>query len=253
MNTPLETVNRLVLAINQGDLVTAVAPSTIPGEHSCWALSESEPVMLLAPSAESGDCQSRERRSRQVPFRSVSSCITLLVWFGTAELQAQNVWDQADRATRRLPPSAFENLPAPVRADLERRSCTIPQVWHDSIPGNVANGEFHRPGQTDWAVLCSVGRRSAILVYQDGMADSVEELSLSPDKDYLQGVGNGRIGFSRAIGIARPGFIRQAYEQYGGLRPPPLDHAGINDAFVEKGSVIWYWHRGKWMRLTGSD
>jgi hypothetical protein len=189
----------------------------------------------------------------QMPFRSVSPCISLLVWFGTAEIQAQNVWDQADRETRRLPPSAFENLPEPVRTDLERRGCTIPQVWHDSIAGNVASGEFHRPGQTDWAVLCSVSRVSAVLVYQNGIADSVEELAPSPDKNYLQGVGDGRIGFSRGIGTAAPRFIRQAYEQYGGPRPPPLDHVGINDAFVGKGSVIWYWHGGKWMQLSGSD
>jgi hypothetical protein len=188
-----------------------------------------------------------------MPYRSVFRGISLLVWLVTAEIQAQSPWDQADRETRRLPPSAFENLPRPVRADLERRGCTIPQVWHDSIPGNIASGEFHRSGQTDWAVLCSVGRVSAVLVYQNGMADSVEELSPTPDKSYLQGVGDGRIGFSRAIGIAGPRFVRQAYDRYGGPRPPPLDHDGINDAFAGKSSVVWYWHRGKWRQLTGSD
>jgi hypothetical protein len=30
-------------------------------------------------------------------------------------------------------------------------------------------------------------------------------------------------------------------------------HAGINDVFVGKASVVWYWHQGKWLELTGAN
>ena len=59
--------------------------------------------------------------------------------------------------------------------------------------------------------------------------------------------------FSRAIGIADSAFIQSRFDAYGGTRPPTLDHHGINDVFPGKGSVVWYWHRGTWLQLQGSD
>ncbi len=176
-----------------------------------------------------------------------------LLPFTLVTLHAQDRWDQADLQTLRLPPSAFLSLPAPVRADLERRGCTVPQVWTDSVPANVISGHFKTAGGTDWAILCSVDRVSTILVYWEGRADSVAELGSTPDKHYLQGVGGGRTGFSRAIAVVDSGFIRKRYEWYGGQEPPSLDHDGINDAFVEKASGVWYWYQGKWLQLTGAD
>jgi len=121
------------------------------------------------------------------------------------------------------------------------------------VPANVISGHFRTAAQTDWAVLCSVDRVSTILVYWEGGTDSVAELGSAPDKAYLQGVGGGRIGFSRAIAVVDGRFIRQRFEEFGGPEPPPLDHEGINDAFVEKASGVWYWYQGKWLRLTGAD
>ncbi len=173
-----------------------------------------------------------------------------LAW-GT--LRAQEAWDNADRDTRRLAPSMFRGLPASVRADLARRGCTVPQVWYDTVPGNVISGRFRTAKQTDWAVLSSVNRVSSILVYWNGQPDSVAEVASAADKNYLQGVGGGRIGFSRAIATVDAPFIRRNSQGFGGPTPPPLDHEGINDAFVEKASSVWYWHEGKWLRLTGVD
>jgi hypothetical protein len=176
--------------------------------------------------------------------------ILSLAW-GT--LHGQAAWDGADRDTRRLTPSMFRGLPGLVRTDLERRGCTVPQVWYDTVPGNVISGHFRTAAQTDWAVLCSVNSVSSILVYWRGRADSVAEVGSAADKGYLQGVGGGRIGFSRAIAAVDARFIRRNYQEFGGPTPPPLDHDGINDAFVEKASGVWYWHEGKWLRLTGVD
>ena len=80
------------------------------------------------------------------------------------------------------------------------------------------------------------------------------ELARQPDRNYLQNVGpGGVIGFSRALGVADPKFIREHHEWYGGPEPPPLDHDGINDMFVGKASVVWYRHAGRWLQLTGAD
>lgn len=35
--------------------------------------------------------------------------------------------------------------------------------------------------------------------------------------------------------------------------PPPPDHDGIKDIFVEKASVVLYWHGGRWVKLQGAD
>ncbi|PYR66590.1 MAG: hypothetical protein DMG20_12690 [Acidobacteria bacterium] len=40
---------------------------------------------------------------------------------------------------------------------------------------------------------------------------------------------------------------------YGGPKPPPIDHLGINDVFIEKASVVWYFYQGKWLQLQGAD
>src|SRR6266480_1397778 len=70
-------------------------------------------------------------------------------------------FDEAEQRIVRLSPSAFPELPGNVVKGLQRRGCTIPQ--NTRKPQNVVAGQFARPGQTDWAVLCSVNRVSSIL------------------------------------------------------------------------------------------
>jgi hypothetical protein len=162
-------------------------------------------------------------------------------------------WDSAERAIRRLPPSAFAQLPAPVRRDLERRGCTVPQAFYPETPHNVVSGQFTRVGRVEWAVLCSTRDSSRILVYGGDSATGPNELAVEADKGKLQTIGDGKIGYSRAIGRARPATMRRLATDFGGKVPEPLDHDGINDAFLEKASAIHYLHRGKWMLLRGMD
>ena len=62
-------------------------------------------------------------------------------------------------------PAAFPELPANLVQELQRRQCTIPQETFSKKRNNVIKGEFARPGQTDWGVLCSVKGVSTILVF----------------------------------------------------------------------------------------
>jgi hypothetical protein len=105
----------------------------------------------------------------------------------------------------------------------------------------------------DWAVLCSRDRVSSILVFPGGSADSMVELESSPDVNWLQGLGGTQIGFSRAIDVADPQYIVRHSKAYGGPTPPPLDHDGINNIFIEKASSVLYWHEGQWLQLQGAD
>jgi hypothetical protein len=90
-------------------------------------------------------------------------------------------------------------------------------------------------------------------VFRGISATSVVDLAGEPDEGALQEIGNDAIGYSRALGVADATYIREHYARYGGPKPPPLDHDGINDIFIEKGSVVWYWYGGRGLKLTGAD
>jgi hypothetical protein len=179
---------------------------------------------------------------------------------GSMQVRSADVWDAADRAVVRLPPSAFPSLPEIVKRDLERRKCTVPQADPAAIgPApdrdqlhNVVHGQFQRRGQTDWAVVCSRNRVSTILVFWGGRADNVSELEQRPDANFLQSWDVDTIVFSRTIAVASEAHIRD-YFRRDEATPPVLEHAGVEDIFLGKASSVWYWRTGKWVRLTGAD
>jgi hypothetical protein len=166
-------------------------------------------------------------------------------------LRAQ--FDEAERRIVRLPPTAFPELPGNVVTELQRRGCTIPQEVFTEKRNNVIHGEFAKPGQTDWAVLCSVNGVSSILVFWGGTAKDPAQLAAHEDRIYLQGIDEHRIGFGRSLSVVGRAFIVDHYQAYGGQKPPAIDHQGLNDAFIEKASVVHYFFRGKWLELQGAD
>jgi hypothetical protein len=175
--------------------------------------------------------------------------IALIAFLGTGIARA-------DDGIKRLPPSAFPQLPPSLRQALEERGCLIPQLWAGWLPKrphNVIRGAFLKKNRIDWAVLCSIGGRSTILVFPKGAAKPAAELASQDDADFVQGVGEGKSGFSRGIGVAGRRHILEFYEAYGGPKPPPLDHQGINDAFAGKASVVRYFYGGEWLELQGAD
>jgi hypothetical protein len=166
---------------------------------------------------------------------------------------SQSMWETADRQIIRLKPAAFPELPTNLVAALQRRGCTIPQVPMINGHQNVIKGEFLKPGQTDWAVLCSVGRVSSILVFWKGSETSPTEIAKRNDVDRLQSWGGDKIVYSSVIEPVGSGYILEHYKAYGGEKPPPIDHEGINDLFYGKASEMLYFDRGKWLHLTGAD
>ena len=168
--------------------------------------------------------------------------------------QTRDDWAAAARAIRRLSPDDFPQLPGAVRDALKERRCAVPQSFYPERPHNVVSGAFARAGQRDWAVLCSVDGRSSILIFwADGVTPTPAELAPADDATFLQGIGNDQIGYSRVIDRADTAWIREHAEAYDGPLPKRLDHDGINDAFVEKGSHVLYYEDGAWQGLAGSD
>jgi hypothetical protein len=170
-------------------------------------------------------------------------------------LPAPQEWDAAERAIVRLKPDAFRNLPAAVRADLDRRQCTIPQPdgLDGAGPHNVIRGRFTSQTAADIAVLCSKDGVSTILVYRGGATKDVATLAAMTDRHFLQTGHPKPIEFSRAIGVASPAQMRVYHEAFGTGKMPRLDHDGIDDAFVGKASTVRYWTGGKWLDLQGAD
>ncbi len=156
----------------------------------------------------------------------------------------------------RLKPEVFRELPDPVLRELNKRGCTIPQHTVDPRPHNVIRGEFARPGQQDWAVVCSRGGASSILVFWNGETKEVASIGAAQDEASVQRVTPDEWGYSRGIGVADRESIVWYQKKYGdphGRMPRTLDHQGIEDAFLGKASVIRYFTGGKWLVLQGAD
>ncbi|HLX46552.1 MAG TPA: hypothetical protein VKR43_24055 [Bryobacteraceae bacterium] len=185
--------------------------------------------------------------------RYLASIVFAAVAFGQLPATVQNQLETADRQILRLNPVAFRELPKNLSAELERRGCTIPQVPMIAGPHNVIQGEFAKPGQKDWAALCSVNRVSSILVFWNGSEVRPAEIEKMKDIDRLQSWTDQQMVYSRAITATDEKNIMKYYNAFGGEKPPPIDHQGIDDAFVGKASVIRYFYRGAWLHLTGAD
>lgn len=187
-------------------------------------------------------------------------CLTLLC-FAVVDVWAQSSAHQKPQAHTAFPPtlyrspSTFAELPIEVTVDLKRRGCRIPQQGDTAEKTNVIHGMFAKVGQLDWAVLCSVDGVSRILVYWNGSEQNPAEIAKFDDRIYLD-LEKGAAGnslFLRMITPASKKLILKHYHAYGGPAPPTLDHQGIDDAFIGKASVTWYFYDKKWMKLTGAD
>lgn len=163
---------------------------------------------------------------------------------------AGDKWDQADQKVVRLPPRAISQLPERIIAYLEGRRCLVPQTHDVASPHNVIRGEFFVAGQTDLAVLCSVDRVSAILVFRKMSTDGVAEIAPFPDRDMLHGIGDDQIGFSREISTSTPETIRRHPGVHG---LPAPNHDGIEDDLCDEASDIWYFHNDAWLHVEAGE
>ena len=121
----------------------------------------------------------------------------------------------------------------------------MPQPPGAGPPRNAIRGEFFVKGETGWAALCSANNSTALLAFRNARDTSPATVTTAEDNSYT--------GYERQITAVARDFILRHYRAYGGPEPPPIDHQGIDDAFLGKASVTWYFHNGKWLRLQGAD
>ena len=147
-------------------------------------------------------------------------------------------WERADAEVVRVLPDSFAILPGVVKAEMNRRGCTVPQTYISTARHNVITGAFTAPGAVEWAVLCSVERVSQILVLDAATGSVVDSLNRSDDKNWLQGIGDGRIGFSRMLETMPTARLQDHITTSEGEPiPAPIDHDAILVLFTEKAST----------------
>ncbi|PIP81765.1 MAG: hypothetical protein CO113_08100 [Elusimicrobia bacterium CG_4_9_14_3_um_filter_62_55] len=157
--------------------------------------------------------------------------------------------------------SEYAPLPKTILRALETEGCRVPQpdgrLLRRYEPANITVANLVDPDRYDWIVLCSVDDVSSIRVFwgKDGSAPTAcpGKIAEAPDANYQQNVG-GRPAFSRHIARITPEKIRERLDGLG--EPGPgfaLEHEGIEDAFMGKGSTIWYCRDGKWHAMLGAD
>lgn len=161
-------------------------------------------------------------------------------------------WDEAERRILRIAPAQLRDIPKRIVAELQQRGCTIPQPYGMTRQSNIVKGEFAKPGQTDWAALCSRAGVSTLLVFWGAGNPCPAEVHSSKDRNWLTDTGAG-IGYLHQIVPVGRAYIEEHYQAYGGPIPPPIDHQGIDRSFLEKASVVHYCHQGRWLELTGAD
>jgi hypothetical protein len=153
----------------------------------------------------------------------------------------------------RRPIREFTELPPAIARVLLARGCKVPQPSAGRPRRNVIRGEFFAKGEAGWAVLCSVNNATVLLAFHHDRDTQPDTVATTGDRNYISGLDTGNLGYSREITAVGRDFILGHYRAYGGPKPPPLDHQGIDDAFLEKASITWYFHDGKWLRLQGAD
>jgi hypothetical protein len=152
----------------------------------------------------------------------------------------------------RLQPSDFPALPAGLARFLEERRCGIPQISPAKEPMNLVRGAFFAAGEPGWAVICSAGGQSEILVFRNDEDRDPHVLSSGADAICLGEEWNCG-SYQIAIRPADREFILSHYRAYGGTEPPPIDHVGLDVAIVEKASAVHYFYEGEWLLLAGAD
>jgi len=136
---------------------------------------------------------------------------------------------------RYLSPAQLRELPEVVRADMERLGCRVPKFIKWDARHNAIQGQFFKPGQTDWAVLCQVADKTGILLYPGGAASDLPMLRSEPTDPT-------RTIHSVSAFVLQKRAVRDRPDE----PPPPFDHDGIEDGPIQKPGRVIYHRDDEW-------
>jgi len=160
--------------------------------------------------------------------------------------------DRVSYSIRLLPVSSFPDLPEPVKAQLTRRGCMIPQSFEAKQPENVIHGAFRAAGTQDWAVLCSAAGFTTLYVFFAGHFEAPVNLRMQPDSAWLGAEpGSAVFGSSWGIAVRSVSELRSTPRLRAALNNP--DHDAIDDARLERSLTIHYYQAGTWVSLNPDD
>jgi len=139
---------------------------------------------------------------------------------------------------RYLEPKQVRELPALIKADLEKRGCKIPSFTKWDARHNVIQGQFLKPGQRDWAVLCRHQDKSSILIYPGSVAVDVQTVRSEAHDPH-------RIMHTITAFVLQKRAIRDKLTE----SLPQFDHDGIEDGPIQKAAIVVYYHDGEWVEF----
>jgi hypothetical protein len=139
---------------------------------------------------------------------------------------------------RYLEPKQVRELPALIKADLEKRGCKIPSFTKWDARHNVIQGQFLKPGQRDWAVLCRHQDKSSILIYPGSAAADVQTVRSEDHDPY-------RIIHTVTAFVLQKRAVRDKLTE----SLPPFDHDGIEDGPIQKAALVLYYRDGEWVEF----
>jgi len=139
---------------------------------------------------------------------------------------------------RYLDPGQLRELPQAVRADMQKLGCRIPKFMKWDARHNVIQGQFFKPGQTDWAVLCRAGEKTGILLYPGGLVTDLPMLR-SEQSDP-----------TRTIHVVSAFVLQKRAVRDRPDEPPPVfDHDGVEDGPIQKAGQVIYHRDDEWMEF----
>src|SRR5262245_19367267 len=160
-----------------------------------------------------------------------------------------------------LSPGDLSALPAGIKQELDKMGCRIPQAY-EAQPNNAVQGEFARKGQKDWAVLCSKGGSSKLLIFWGGPAKCPDPGRVAADQEFLQSQNDQKPGaadprdphatlyFSRMIAVLNAEDTKGQFAARGGKKLAP-DHDGIEESIpLEQSSIVHYCANGRWAQAA---
>ena len=139
-----------------------------------------------------------------------------------------------------LPPAAFPELPGKVVSELQSRKCMVPQFpkgWTMTERINVTRGEFAKPGQKDWAVVCAGATEVTLLIFWNGSEKEPAELPIGERNAYW---------FS---GLIAQDLLKRKYADK--MPALTMDHDGIGVTNSTEQTTIQFFQDGKWTSFRG--
>ena len=159
---------------------------------------------------------------------------------------------RGDDGVRRLTPSTWPRLPEWLARSLRNASCEIPQFGLEIPANNIVSGRFLVATRIDWAVVCSAGGSSTLLIFSRALNMPVEVQAAKPDALGVYDTGYGW-EYSEVIGRISARVARAAARRHDDELPKPIRADGVLICLKEAACSAHFWHERKWVVVATSD